>query len=137
MTDRPDPPSGVLRSLPLAILLGTAASVVVWPIIQWSGMRIFGDPIPPWAVWKDYLTIRVVAGVCAGAAAYAVNRLPDGWLRWCLFWILFFVMLEGDVDDFARWSLDHWLSIWLVGSLIMGVMAGTVLYLMDRRRAAR
>jgi hypothetical protein len=55
----------------------------------------------------------------------------------CLFWIMFFVFVGGDVDDFARWSLGYWLEIWLVGSLAAGVIIGTLMYVLERRNRAR
>src|SRR3712207_5663046 len=105
MTAQFDPPVPLLRSLPLAILLGTAVSAVVMPFLRWFGMWISGGvPVPPGAVWVEYLAIKAVAGACAGAGMYAAGRLPPGWLRMCLCWILFWVLIEGDADDFARWS---------------------------------
>jgi hypothetical protein len=127
-----------LRSLPLAILLATAASVTVIPFLRWFGIWIFGVvPMPARAVWLEYLAIKAVAGACVGVGVYAVGRLPDGWVRTCLFGILYFVLLEGDPEDLARWPLDHWLSIWLAGALIMGVIFGTVVHMLVRRHRAR
>src|SRR5687767_9284531 len=88
MTDRPDLRIGALPSLPLTILLGTAAAALVIPFLQWLALVIFRDPIPPWPVWVDFIAIKAVAGACVGAAAYAARRLPDGWLRSCVRWTL-------------------------------------------------
>jgi hypothetical protein len=137
MTERPDPPLRILRSLPLTIFLVTALFSIVWPFVSWLGLLPYPESIPPWPVWTDYLAIRAVAGVCVGASLYVVSRLSGSWLRMCLYWILFFVLTGGDVDDFARWSLGRWLSIWLVGSLITGVLIGSVFNALERRSRAR
>lgn len=136
MTHRPDPPVRVLRSLPLAIVLGIAASAIGTSLLSWIELLIAGMPVPPGPVWLDYMAIRAVAGACLGAAMYALGWLPDGWLRTCLFWTLFFVLIEGDMHDFTRWSLGYWLEIWLVGSLAAGVIAGTLMYALGRRSRA-
>lgn len=137
MTERSDPPLRLLRSLPLTILWVTVLSTVVLPFIRWLGLLTIPGSVPPWPVWMGYLAIQAVTGVCAGAALYAAGRLPPGWLRMCLYWILFFVLTEGDVDDFARWSLGHWLSIRLGVSLIVGVIFGSGFHALERRYRAR
>src|SRR5688500_14008777 len=98
MTDR-DPPVRVLRSLPLTILVVTSLSAIVWPFVEWLTLLTFREPIPPWPMWTDYLAVRAAAGVCVGASLYAVSRIPRSWLRMCLYWILFFVLLGGDFED--------------------------------------
>lgn len=138
MTNRPDPPVRVLRSLPLAILLGMAVSVINAVLTrQYIVLRAIDLPLPTGPAWVDYLAIRAVAGACAGAGMYALGWPPEGWRRMCLFWIMFFVFVGGDVDDFARWSLGYWLEIWLVGSLAAGVIIGTLMYVLERRKRRR
>ena len=137
MTNRPKPLVRALRSLPLAIVLGTTASTIGTPFVHWLDLLIGRAPMPPWPVWADYLAIRAVAGACLGAAAYAAVRLPDGWLRTCLYLILFLLLMEGDIQDFARWPLGFWLEIWVVGSLIVGVIFGTAFHALERRQRAR
>src|SRR5688500_15150056 len=111
MTDRPDPPIGTLPSLPLTILLGTAAAALVIPFLRWLALVILSDPIPPWPVWVDFVAIKAVAGACVVAAAYAARRVPDGWRRSCVRWALFLLLIESDVGDFASESLGYWLLV--------------------------
>ena len=137
MTHRPDPPPRVLRSLPLAILLGVAASVVGTSLLSWIELLVAGMPVPPWPVWLDYMAIRAVAGTGLGAAMYALGWPPHGWLRKCLTWILFFALIGGGVHDFTRWSLGYWLLVWLVASLLKGVIFGTMMHVVERRSRRR
>jgi len=137
MTDGPDSPIRVLRSLPLAILLGTAASTILIPFLGWIGLLIAGVPSPPGPVWERFLAIHAVAGACLGAAAYAAARLPPGWPRWFLFFFVLGALTGGDVDDYAREPLDAWLTMWLAESLTLAVLCGTMGYVLERRARAR
>lgn len=94
-------------------------------------------PLPTGSAWVDYLAIRAVAGVCAGAALYAAGRLPVSWLRGFLYCSSLLLVMGGDPDDYARWSLGEWLEIWVVGSLILAVIFGTVFHALERRQRAR
>lgn len=122
-----------VRSLPGAILLGIAVSVIGAVLSRYYiGLLLPDAPLPTGQAWLNYMAIRAVAGACVGAGIYAVGWPPEGWLRMCLFWTLLLVLGGGDVDDFARWSLGKWVNIWLVGSLLAGVFLGTLFYGLQR-----
>jgi hypothetical protein len=134
---RPDPPLRVLRSLPLAILLATAISGIAMPFLHWLALLILPLAVPPGPVWLQFVGIRAAAGACVGAAMYVAGRLPHGWLRWCLYWTLLFLLIEGDMPDFTSSSLDRYLSVWAASSLATGVLVGTVFHLLERRNRTR
>lgn len=135
MTDRLDAlVRAPLRSLPLAILLGTAASGIVIPFLQWLGLLVFRyTPSPPGSVWVDFMLTRAATGAFVGAAAYMAGRLSAGWLRTCLHWTLLVLLIEGEIDDFVGNSLGEFLIVCAGASLLPGVIVGTVFHVRERR----
>src|SRR4028119_1265306 len=111
MTHRPHPPVRVLRSLLVAILLGMAVSIMAALFNRYYlGLRFPDAPLPTGQARVTYLKIHATAGAGVGAGLYAGGWPPKGWLRMCLFCTLCLLLTGGDVDDYARWSLDYWLE---------------------------
>ena len=137
MISQPDPPVRTLHWLLLAVLVGIATSVVVVPFLYWLAFLIFREPVPPAPVWADFLVVRGVAGAFTGAAMYASSRLSHGWLRTCLYWTAFTLLVGGTIDDFAREPLHRFLSVWAVSGLIVGVLFGTVFHALEGRNRRR
>jgi hypothetical protein len=134
MTLPADPPRAQ-RSLPLSILIGAAATGTFVPVWSWLELLIFHETLPgaTGPVWMGFVTVRAVAGLCVGAAVYAADRTPPGWLRWCLYCILMCLIIQGDVTDFVSRSLQRYLLFWVVSSLIYGVIVGTAFHVLQRR----
>ncbi|HEU0302061.1 MAG TPA: DUF6518 family protein [Longimicrobium sp.] len=132
-----DPPVPAPGSLPLAIVVGMALSAILMPLVQLILLPIFRIPLPPLPVWVDYLAVRAVAGACVGVVMYASGRLSHGWLRMCLGWTAFVLLVLAYVDDFARMPLHRFLSVWVVSGLIIGVTFGTVFHALERRNRRR
>lgn len=138
MTPPSDPPVAALRSLPRAILLGTALSAVVLPSLEWLTLMMYRELPQPPSLWVGYLAIKVISGVCLSAAFYAVWQLPRTPERWYLLSVLFFLLIEGDMEDYASGSLGSYLTLWVGSGVLAGVIVGTLFYVLERRaRAAR
>jgi hypothetical protein len=137
MTHPSDPPVAALRSLPRAILLGTALSAVVLPSLEWLTLMMYRELPQPPSLWVGYLAIKVVSGACLSAAFYAVWQPPRDPLRWYLLSFLLFLLIGGDMEDYATRSLGSYLTLWVGSSVFSGALLGTLFYVLERRSRAR